>query len=330
MAGVCKEGSRPFYFQPFFFAADSAAIFLFEVSTMRILITGSNGQLGKACKHLLSPLHRVDCVDIQELDIAVASQVNAYLSHLHPEVIINCAAFTRVDACETEKKAAHAVNALGPENLATWAHINGSRLIHVSTDYVFSGDKPVPEAYTESDPPLPMSYYGTSKLAGEKSIQERMENYAILRTAWLYSADGDNFLKTMLRLSLENANRTLRVVNDQFGSPTWAGALAEQIKTVVESKIKGVLHATSEGYCSWFDFAITFLELMKIPHRILPCSTAEYPTPAKRPANSILENKELKLFGIHRMKHWREDLTLFVKTHREDLIRSVQSIKASS
>ncbi len=145
-------------------------------------------------------------------------------------------------------------------------------------------------------------------------------NAAILRTAWLYGANGKNFLKTMLRLALQNPEREIRVVNDQFGSPTWSHTLARQIAAVMDAKATGVFHATSEGYCSWFDLASRFLQRMDVPHRIAPCSTAEYPTPARRPANSILENTKLKKAGLNIFENWQLELERFVAAHRETLL----------
>ena len=174
--------------------------------------------------------------------------------------------------------------------------------------------------YTETDPPAPISEYGRSKLAGEHAVIGSGARAAVLRTAWLYGTYGKNFLKTILRLTLTNQGRALRVVNDQFGSPTWSYTLAEQIAAIVHAQAAGLFHATSEGYCSWFDLASRFLRLMDVPHRIAPCTTAEYPTPARRPRNSILENAALKARGLNVFRTWETDLDLFVRANRATLL----------
>lgn len=255
-------------------------------------------------------------IDFPEIDISARFQALKKLNELKPEVIVNCAAYTAVDACETDP-ACWKVNADGPKYLAEWAVANGAFFVHVSTDYVFGADKPLFQPLRESDEPNPVSEYGRSKLAGEKAILDSNAKAAILRTAWLYGATGKNFLKTMLRLALQSPEREIRVVNDQFGSPTWSHTLARQIEAVVAAKATGVFHATSEGYGSWYDLANRFLSLMDVPFCMVPCTTAEYPTPAKRPFNSILENTHAKALGINQFMDWKEELACFVSQNRE-------------
>jgi len=290
--------------------------------SMDVLIVGHKGQLGADC---LSVMPDAAGVDLPDLDITDRFQTLEKLNQFRPEVIVNCAAYTAVDACESDP-ACWKVNADGPKHLAEWSAENDAFLVHVSTDYVFSGDKPLFEACVETDEPEPVSEYGKSKLAGEKAILESGANVAILRTAWLYGAHGKNFLKTMLRLALQNPEREIRVVNDQFGSPTWSHTLARQIAAVIETRANGLFHATSEGYCCWYDLARNFLKQMDVPFRMAPCSTAEYPTPARRPANSILENANLKAAGINMFIDWREDLAHFVQSRRDVLLSEVQRL----
>lgn len=287
-----------------------------------VLIIGFKGQLGTDC---MSVLPAVTGVDLPEMDITDRFQCLEKLDALHPAVIVNCAAYTAVDACEKDT-ACWKVNADGPKHLAEWAATNGTLLVHVSTDYVFSGDKPLFQVYTEADKPAPVSEYGKSKLAGERAVLESGAGAAILRTAWLYGATGKNFLKTMLRLALQNPEREIRVVNDQFGSPTWSHTLARQIAAVINARSVGVFHATSEGYCSWFDLASRFLQLMEVPHRIAPCTTAEYPTPARRPKNSILENGLLKKQGLNVFKNWENELERFVNEHCDSLLAEAKGV----
>ena len=283
----------------------------------KILIIGCLGQLGTDCMLVLG--EETIGIDLPEIDITNRSQCLETLAHYQPKAIVNCAAYTAVDACESDP-ACWKVNVDGPKHLAEWAAANGAFLAHVSTDYVFDGEKPLFDAYVETDMPAPVSEYGKSKLAGEQAILESGADAAILRTAWLYGAHGKNFLKTMLRLAMQNPEKELRVVNDQFGSPTWSHTLARQIAAVVGARASGIFHATSEGHCSWYDLANRFLSLMDVPYKIVPCASEEYPTPARRPKNSILENAHAKQLGLNVFNDWKEDLTRFVSTQKEMLM----------
>ncbi|WP_417915697.1 dTDP-4-dehydrorhamnose reductase [Candidatus Electronema sp. JM] len=285
---------------------------------MKLLITGAGGQLGQDCVRRLLDRHEICALTSKQLNIADAEAVRQAVACVRPDVLINCAAYTAVDACESETAYCMAVNAHGPAHLAAACAESGCRLIHVSTDYVFDGAKPAPEPYLESDPVGPVSAYGRSKLVGEQAIAERLGNYLILRTAWLYGIGGKNFLKTMLRLA--QAKRPLKVVNDQYGSLTWTMTLAQQIEQVLDCGLTSIAHATAEGHCTWFEGAKYFLEAMQIDCDITPCTTADYPTPARRPANSILENRRLKEHGLNVMRGWREDVDEFVRLHREELL----------
>lgn len=292
---------------------------------MNVLISGAKGQLGRECALLLEPAHHLTCVDLEELDITNRSHVEAMVADVKPDIIINCSAYTQVDKCESEKELAWAVNVTGPENLARCAGRHGSRLIHISTDYVYDGLKPVPQAYVEDDPTGPLSHYGMTKLEGENAVRRHARNYMILRTAWMYGWHGRNFLKTMLKLALKRPGLDLKVVNDQFGSPTWSLSLARQIDRLIRENGHGVYHATAEGYCTWFELAVYFLERMEVPHRIRPCTTAEYPTPAKRPKNSILENERLKQAGINIMGPWQDEVDRFVAEFRDRLMQEAEA-----
>jgi len=287
---------------------------------MRILICGGKGQLGTDCHTILGRKHQVRAVDLDELDISDPSQVAHEVTAFGPDVMVNCAAYTAVDACETRHDLAWKVNAEGPGNLAMAAEKINARLIHISTDYVFDGRKTPPEPYVETDETRPASCYGKTKLAGEAAVKEATNNYMIVRTAWLYGMGGGNFLKTMLRLALKDPTRGIKVVNDQFGSPTWSYRLALQIEKLIEARGKGIYHATSEGYATWYQLAVEFLERMGAPHCVLPCPSSEYPTPAQRPMNSILENRRLKESGINLMRDWRLDVAAFAAAFKDRLI----------
>ena len=288
---------------------------------MNILITGAGGQLGQDCVQVMQDGNQVHGFTSSRLNITDPEQVQHEIQSLHPEVVVNCAAYTAVDDCETQQEICRAVNRQGAAHLATACAAVGSRLIHISTDYVFDGRKKIPEAYSEGDQVSPLSAYGRSKLAGEEQIAERMDNFLILRTAWLYGMGGKNFLKTMLRLAMADPSRTLRVVNDQYGSLTWTMTLARQIRKIVDSDLTGIVHATAEEYCTWFSGAQYFLQAMEIPFSLEPCSTAEYPTPAHRPTNSILANNRLKKHGLHVMRSWQQDIDDFVALYRNDLLQ---------
>ncbi|MEI6892130.1 MAG: dTDP-4-dehydrorhamnose reductase [Pontiella sp.] len=291
----------------------------------KILITGSKGQLGRDCLDVFKDIFRVYGVDLPEVDLSSREACFVFLDAKKPDVIVNCAAYTAVDACETDPSCWKANRDL-PGHLSEWTEKNGAFLVHISTDYVFSGDKPFFQSLEEDDLPNPLSEYGRSKLAGERIIAEHTERFSILRTAWLYGAHGNNFLKTMLRLTLQNPGKEFKVVNDQFGSPTWSYSLALQIRSVVEMNARGLFHATSEGYCSWYDFACAFLDEMKIEHAFVPCSTEEFSTPTQRPANSILENSRANQLGINIFSDWREELGEFVKQYKEPLKKEAKGL----
>jgi len=286
---------------------------------MKILICGGNGQLGSDCVQVLQEAHEVFALNLDELDITDSSDVDRIVGHLTPDIVLNCAAYTNVDVCETEREPAWKANVEGPKNLASGVTKYGGLLIHISSDYVFDGRKKPPEPYVEDDEPNPLSYYGRTKLEGEVAVMQATDQYIILRTAWLYGIHGRNFLKTILKLALRNPDKKVKVVNDQFGSPTWSFRLALQIAELIEKNGRGTYHATAEGHCTWYELAGHFLGEMGVPHSLIPCTSEEYPTPAIRPGNSILENKRLKKAGINLMKDWFYDVDQFVSNFQEQL-----------
>lgn len=292
-----------------------------------ILLTGGQGQLAHDICQVLEKKYAVAALTSQELDVTDPKRIRTIMHSMQPEIIVNCAAFTKVDACETSPEKALAVNATGPGYLAEAAARTGAKLIHISTDYVFNGSKKPPAPYSEDDPTGPISSYGRSKLEGEKAIRHAGATHLIIRTAWLYGIQGHNFLKTMLRLALADPSREIKVVNDQFGSLTWSYRLALQIERLLKTDLHGTIHATAEGYCSWYEAALFFLEKMGIPHRIIPCSSAEYQTPARRPINSILENHRLKKLALNLMRPWQEDVAEFVVRHRDQLLQEARLSK---
>ena len=292
---------------------------------MKILITGARGQLGRDCQAVLSPKHEIIATDLPEFDASDANQVRDHIAAVRPNVILNCAAFTRVDDCETQSALAFRVNAEVPRLLAAGARVLGAHLVQISTDYVFDGARPVPQAYAENDAPHPLSVYGSSKLAGEKAVSASGARCAILRTAWLYGRHGGNFPKTMLRLALAQPEQIRRVISEQYGSPTWSWRLAEQVLAVIEAGAVGVVHATAAGHTSWFGFASAFLAAMQVPHQLAPCGIADYPTPARRPVNSILKNVRLPAAGVNVMRPWEADLAEFVARYRSELLEEARA-----
>lgn len=288
---------------------------------MKILITGSGGQLGSDCNLVLGKKHTLYSLSSSALDISSKEHVRITLIKIQPDVVINCAAYTAVDNCEKDTERCFTVNAKGPQYLAQTAEEIKARFFHISTDYVFDGKRTVPTPYLEKDSTNPLSAYGKAKLAGEKAIQEACSNHLIIRTAWLYGIGGKNFLKTMLRLAVARPQKTIRIVDDQFGSLTWTYRLARQIEKLLDSDLQGIVHATAEGCSSWFEGAKTFLEAMGIDNFFIePCTTADYPTPAIRPANSILENGVLKANNCNIMHPWQDDVIEFANRYRHLLL----------
>ena len=287
---------------------------------MNLLITGANGQLGQDCQKVFQDRYHITSIDIEDADIADPAQAAAVVENTRPDIIINCAAFTQVDQCETDKDTAWRINADGPGILAQNAQKIGALMIHISTDYVFGGQKPPTSAYLETHVPGPLSEYGRGKLRGERAVLGNTNNFMILRTAWLYGFHGHNFLKAILKKALSGQTTPLKIVNDQYGSPTWSFRLALQIDHLIKNNGQGLYHASSEGSCTWYEFAAYFLEKLNVNCDIVPCTTAEYPTPAVRPQCSILENRRLKNENLNIMNHWQKDLDDYIQQHGDRLI----------
>ena len=280
----------------------------------KILITGCNGQLGKALNRLLRDNEEITIVntDVDTLDICNAEAVRKIVQKEKPDTIINCAAHTAVDKCETDKENAYRINATGPKNLAAAGREIGAVMVQVSTDYVFNGNSQTP--YTEEDVPAPQSVYGSTKLAGEEFVKAENEKYFIFRTAWLYG-EGNNFVRKMLCLGdevLAGQREKLTVVADQFGSPTSALELARMMLYVIERGEYGIYHATCEGSTSWYEFAREIFRRAGKEVTVEPVTTEQYPTAAKRPAYSILENRKLNAMGEYRMKQWEDALAEYM------------------
>jgi dTDP-4-dehydrorhamnose reductase len=279
---------------------------------MKLLIVGCNGMLGTDMAiEAKKAGHDAAGVDFPDIDITRPQSIERVVAEARPEAIINCAAYTAVDACETNVETAFGVNARGTANLAAAASACGALFVHYSTDYVFDGKTTSP--YVESDPTAPLTVYGRSKLEGERLALEGCKRTIILRIAWLYGMNGSNFVKTIRAAALKKAasGESLRVVSDQWGTPTRTVPVCFQTLALLTANQYGVFHATCEGACTWFDFTVEILRHAGIDAAVAPCTTAEYPRPAPRPLFSVLENQRLKIAGLNRMPGWKDALSGF-------------------
>lgn len=280
---------------------------------MVVLVTGANGQLGQSLKFIAGKYPEIDFVfcDSKTVDITQKEVINLVFNKVKPDFCINTAAYTAVDKAESEPEKAFEINVIGVKNLAEVCLDFKTKLIHVSTDFVFDGAKKTP--YTEDDYTNPKSVYGQTKLDGEKAVQAVLKDYFIVRTSWVYSQFANNFMKTMLRLGAEREH--LSVVDDQIGTPTNAVDLAEALIKIIKSdkKAYGIYNFSNEGSCSWFDFAKKIFEINKVTIDLQPIPTTQFPTPAERPKFSVLDKTKIKtVFGIA-IETWDESLNKTIK-----------------
>ena len=277
----------------------------------KIIVTGCNGQLGRAVNEYYKNAADISFVntDVAEMEITDIDAVMKMAREVNPYAIINCAAHTAVDACESQYEKAFAINAIGARNLAIASRETGAKLVHISTDYVFDGKGTRP--YVETDPTNPMGAYGSTKLAGEEFVKAFADRWFILRTAWLYG-DGKNFAKTMLRLS--ETHDEVRVVGDQFGSPTSTVELTKAIDALLFTENYGLFHATCEGSCCWADFAKEVFRLAGKDTHVEAITTEEYGAPAPRPAYSVLDNRMFRLTTDFSFADWHDAIAAYMKT----------------
>lgn len=272
-----------------------------------ILVTGQNGQLGSELKILSEKYSQFNYVftDVLELDITDEEKVRQYFKQHKPAICINAAAYTAVDKAETERELTLKINATAVGYLAEICAAINARFIHISTDYVFDGTAATP--YTEDHPVSPVNFYGESKLVGEQMALKNLPSTVIIRTSWVYSYFGNNFVKTMLRLMRDR--ESINVINDQFGSPTYAADLADAVLQIaIRTEMQGgIYHYSNEGVISWYDFAVAIRDEAALKCNILPIDTSGYPTPAKRPGYSVMSKEKIKSIGIG-LKDWRESL----------------------
>lgn len=276
---------------------------------MKILVTGSKGQLGTDLVNKLSKNWETVGLDKKELDITDNQSVLDYFNKNKFDLVINAAAYTNVDACETDFDNAYKVNAIGPRNLAVASEKYGFKLIHISTDYVFNGNNP--DGYYEFDKTDPINKYGTTKLCGEEFIKNFSNKYFIIRTSWLYGKHGQNFVKTMLKLA-ENRDE-LKVVNDQIGSPTLTEDLVDFISKIMISEKYGIYHFSNSGSCTWNEFAKEIFKITDKKINVLPVTTQEFNSPAPRPKYSIIKNYMAEIEFDYKARHWKEALEEYLR-----------------
>ena len=282
---------------------------------MKIVITGAKGQLGSELINQLKEnvIYDIIPTDREKLNIIDIENVHEFILSNKPDVVINCAAHTAVDLCETDIENAYKINAIGPRNLAIVCEKIGAKFVQVSTDYVFDGTGKRP--YKEDDETCPNSIYGASKLMGEQFTKEFCSKYFIVRTAWLYGR-GNNFVRTMIKLA-EN-NRELNVVNDQFGSPTSTVDLAKVIINLINTEHYGTYHGTCEGQCSWYDFAKKIFEINNIDIKVNPVTSEEFKRSAPRPKYSVLDNFMLNLIDLNSFRNWEESLKEYLDSENSN------------
>jgi dTDP-4-dehydrorhamnose reductase len=282
---------------------------------MKVLVTGASGQLGRDVVLLLEKEgHDVLACDRDQMDITNQAQCNEVISSYHPEVVIHCAAYTAVDAAETDIDGAYKVNAVGTRNVAVAAEKTGAKLIYISTDYVFDGKSVDP--YQEYDNTNPQSVYGKSKRAGEWLVQSLSSRWFVVRTSWVYGLHGNNFVKTMLKLGQEKPK--LQVVHDQKGSPTYTLDLAGFLMELMTTEMYGIYHASNSGTCTWYEFTQAIFEEaqttggVSIQAKLEPCTTEQFPRPAPRPVNSVMDHMSIRTNGLTDLRPWRDGLKDFI------------------
>ena len=276
---------------------------------MKVLVTGVGGQLGyDVCRVLTARNIEHRGVDIADFDITDGKSTRDYITAYHPDAVIHCSAWTAVDRAEDELEKVRAVNTEGPRNIAAACKETGAKMLYISTDYVFPGTGE--RFYEPEDPTGPLGAYGETKLGGEKAVQALLEEYFIVRVSWVFGKNGNNFVKTMLRLA--ETKRELNVVCDQVGSPTYTTDLAPLLCDMIVTDKYGVYHATNEGVCSWAEFAQEVFRLAGKDVEVHPVSTSEYPTRAVRPLNSRMSKDKLEKMGFARLPDWKDALARYV------------------
>jgi dTDP-4-dehydrorhamnose reductase len=277
---------------------------------MRVLVTGANGQLGYDVIERLKKLNIEHIgVNRENFDLTNEEQTKSFILNYGPDVVIHCAAYTAVDKAEDERDLCHAVNVLGTRYIAQACKELDAKMVYISTDYVFDGEKEEP--YEVTDTPNPVNYYGLTKYLGEQEVQKNLDKFFIVRTSWVFGKNGNNFVKTMLKLGQER--KEIKVVCDQVGSPTYTYDLAKLLCDMIQTDKYGVYHATNEGYCSWYEFACEIFKIAGMDDvKVIPIKSEEYPTKAVRPKYSRLLKDKLELKGFSRLPNWKDALERYI------------------
>lgn len=280
---------------------------------MKILVTGAAGQLGRAvCRRLTSLGLPHKGFDVADFDLTDEKATLAAFRDYAPDGVIHCAAYTAVDKAETERELCQSVNVLGTVNAAKACYELDARMLYISTDYVFDGSGKTP--FETDSPKNPVNYYGETKACGEDEIISRLSKYFVIRVSWMFGLDGNNFVKTMLRLGSQQEN--IRVVADQIGSPTYAEDVAQLMCQMIQTEKYGIYHATNEGFCSWYDFASAIVAQASLSCQVIPIPTSAYPSAARRPVNSRLSKRSLDESGFARLPTWQDALARFFASSR--------------
>jgi dTDP-4-dehydrorhamnose reductase len=276
---------------------------------MKVVVTGAAGQLGQdVLLELGRKNHQAFGTDRTQLDITNEADVTTYINEVKPDVILHCAAYTNVDAAEENEDAAYQINAVGTEYLAKAAKLNGAKMLYISTDYVFDGT--ATEPYEVDEPTKPLGAYGRTKLAGEQLLQKHLDEFFIVRTAWVFGIYGNNFVKTMIRLGKERGE--VGVVHDQVGSPTYTVDLARFMVELMETEKYGIYHATNSGICSWYEFAVEIFKQEDMKVTVNPLTSDQFPRPAARPKYSVLSKKMIEEQGLSPLRDWKEALASYL------------------
>jgi len=277
---------------------------------MKVVVTGAAGQLGQdVVRELAKKNHDAYGADRSQLDITIEADVMSYIHEVKPDVILHCAAYTNVDAAEENEDTAYQINASGTEYLAKAANEVGAKMLYVSTDYVFDGT--ATEPYEVDQATSPLGAYGRTKLAGEQLLQKHLDQFFIVRTAWVFGVYGNNFVKTMIRLGKERGE--VGVVHDQVGSPTYTVDLAKFMVELMETEKYGIYHATNSGVCSWYEFAVEIFKQAGLEVTVNPLTSEQFPRPAKRPNYSVLSKKKIEAEGLTPLRDWKEALAAYLE-----------------
>ena len=277
---------------------------------MRVLVTGADGQLGYDVVKRLDE-NSIECLgtSINELDITDEAQTNKVITKYNPDVVVHCAAYTAVDKAEDERELCYNINVLGTKYVAAACKEIDAKMVYISTDYVFDGKGNQP--FEVTDQPNPINYYGKTKYKGELEVQKLLNKYFIIRISWVFGKNGNNFVKTMLKLMTER--QQVSVVADQFGSPTWAKDLAELIMVTLKKWIPGIYHYSNQGRASWYEFALAIRDLSELNCEVIPVTSAEFPTAAQRPTYSLLDKTKVsQTFGIE-ISPWKDSLSRMIQ-----------------